>query len=163
MDRETMRNKTACFTGHRDIPEKDVKDITAKTEAIIRQLYKKGVCFFGVGGALGYDTIATDILFRLRASYLPDIKIILVYPFDGFTSRWRPEQQTRYEARLPFYDKIVKVAGAPSREAYLARDRHLVDGSAYCIAYQTRDTGGTAYTTKYARAHGVEVYNIAPV
>ena len=161
MDKEQMRLKTACFTGHRDMPTIEVNGITERTERAIQQLYAKGIRFFGVGGALGYDTLAADILFRLRASYMPDIKIILVYPFDGFTDRWKPAQKARYETRLPYYDKVVCIANAPSREAYLARDRHLVDGSAYCIAYQTRDSGGTAYTTRYAIEKGVEVINIA--
>ena len=161
MERATMRSKTACFTGHRELPQNKVKSIEVMTEATIQQLYDKSVRFFGVGGALGYDTLAADVLFRLRASYMSDIKIILVYPFDGFTDRWKPEQQARHKARLPFYDKVVCVSDKPSREAYLARDRHLVDGSTYCVAYQTKGVGGTAYTTRYAQEHGVEVYNIA--
>ena len=161
MDKELIRQKTACFTGHRDIPANEVKGIEARTEHVIQQLYDKGVRYFGVGGALGYDTLAADVLFRLRGSYMPDIKIILVYPFDGFTSRWKPAEQARHDMRLPYYNKVVKVSEKPSKEAYLARDRHLVNGSAYCIAYQTRNTGGTAYTTKYARECGLEVYNIA--
>lgn len=162
MEREHMRLKTACFTGHRDIPVIEAKGIMERTEYVIQQLYdEKGVRFWGVGGALGYDTLAADILFRLRASYMPDIKIILVYPFDGFTDRWKALQKANHEMRLPYYDKVVRVANAPSHEAYLARDRHLVDGSAYCIAYQTRDSGGTAYTIRYAKKCGVEVFNIA--
>ena len=161
MDREQMRLKTACFTGHRDIPAIEVKGVTERTERAIQRLYDKGVRFFGVGGALGYDTLAAEVLFRLRASYMLDIKIILVYPFDGFTDRWKPAQVANHETRLPFYDKVVRVADKPSREAYLARDRHLIDSSAYCIAYQTRDSGGTAYTTRYARSLGIDVYNVA--
>lgn len=56
-------------------------------------------------------------------------------------------------------DKIVYAAKEPSRGVYLLRDRHLVDCSAYCISYCTRNTGGTAYTVKYALEHGVTVYN----
>ena len=48
-----------------------------------------------------------------------------------------------------------------NREAYLERDRHLVNGSAYCIAYCTRDCGGTAYTLRYARQEGLKIYNVA--
>lgn len=160
MDKAVIRAKTACFTGHRDLPEKETQAITERTKAAIQRLYMRGVRFFGVGGALGYDTIAADVLFQLRASYMPDIKVILVYPFDGFTAHWTTAQQVRHETRLPFYNKVVRIAERPSRDAYLARDRHLVNGSAYCIAYQTRNTGGTAYTVRYARKQGLIVYNI---
>ena len=62
---------------------------------------------------------------------------------------------------MPLYDKVVRVSEHPSREAYLERDRHLVDGSSICLAYCTRDTGGTAYTVRYARKQGLEVVNMA--
>ena len=48
----------------------------------------------------------------------------------------------------------------PSCEAFLARDRHLVDGSAYCIGCCTRAAGGTAYTLRYAEKKGLQVWNV---
>lgn len=156
-----LRQRTCCFTGHREIREKDLPDILERTEQVIRRLIEKGVAFFGVGGAIGYDTEAAKLLFRLRATEYPHIKVILVYPFEGFTSRWSDAQRAEYARLLPKYDKAVCVAQRASREAYLARDRHLVDGSAYCIAYCTRNSGGTAYTVRYARQQGVTVYNTA--
>ena len=58
-------------------------------------------------------------------------------------------------------DKVVYCCDAPSREAFLTRDRHLVDGSAYCIGYRTRTTGGTAYTLRYAEKQGWSIWNLA--
>ena len=116
--------------------------------------------FFGVGGAIGYDTEAAKLLFRLKTAGYPQIKVILVYPFEGFTSRWSNAQQIEYARLLPQYDKVVCVAQRASKEAYLARNRHLVDGSAYCIAYCTQSSGGTAYTVQYALKKGLSVYNI---
>ena len=156
-----LRQRTCCFTGHREISEKDLPGILERTERAVRRLIEQGVIFFGVGGAIGYDTEAAKLLFRLRATDYPQIKVILVYPFEGFTSRWSGEQRAEYARLLPQYDKAVCVAQRASREAYLARDRHLVDGSAYCIAYCTRNSGGTAYTLRYAMDKGVEIYNIA--
>ena len=132
-----------------------------RTEQVVRQLIEKGVVFFGVGGAIGYDTEAAKLLSRLRATEYPHIKVILVYPFNGFTSRWSDAQRAEYARLLPQYDKTVCVAQRASREAYLERDRHLVDSSAYCIAYCTRNSGGTAYTVRYAHQQGVTVYNTA--
>ena len=156
-----LRQRTCCFTGHRVIPEKDLPGILKRTEQAVRQLIERGVVFFGVGGAIGYDTEAAKLLFRLRATDYPQIKVILVYPFEGFTSRWSDEQRAEYARLLPQYDKAVCVAQRASREAYLERDRHLVDSSAYCIAYCTHNSGGTAYTVRYAHQQGVPVYNTA--
>ena len=111
-------------------------------------------------GAIGDDTEAAKLLFRLRVTDYPQIKVILVYPVEGFTSRWNDKQRAEYTRLLPQYDKAVCVAQRASREAYLTRDRHLVDGSAYCIAYCTRDSGGTAYTLRYSKQYGLEIYNM---
>lgn len=157
----TKLEKTCCFTGHRDLPINQIKDIEAITASEIRTLIRdSGVCYFGVGGAIGFDTLAARVLFQIRETEYKHIKVILVYPFDGFTSRWTPAQQAEHNRLLPQYDKVVCVADRPSREAYLARDRHLVDNSAYCISYCTRQSGGTAYTVKYARQRGIEVRNV---
>ena len=156
-----LRQRTCCFTGHREISEKDLPGILRRTEQAVRRLIEQGVVFFGVGGAIGYDTEAAKLLFRLRVTDYPRIKVILVYPFEGFTSRWSGEQRAEYARLLPQYDKAVCVAQRASREAYLARDRHLINGSAYCIAYCTRDSGGTAYTLRYAQQEGLKIYNVA--
>lgn len=156
-----MRQKTCCFTGHRDLPQKQLPAIRTQTAAVISKLVTEcGVRYFGVGGAIGYDTLAAEVLFELKKIY-PHIKVILVYPFEGFTNRWSAEQKATFAKLLPQYDKRVCVAQIASKEAYLKRDRHLVSGSAYCIAYCTRGTGGTAYTLKYATEQGVYIRNIA--
>ena len=156
-----LRKKTCCFTGHRDLPAHKTQEIAVQIANMIRRLIiEKGVRFFGVGGAIGYDTLAAGVLFQLKESEFPNIRVILVYPFEGFTSRWTPYQKAAYDSLFSQYDKKVCVSGTAGKEAYLARDRRLVDGSAYCIAYCTRSYGGTAYTLRYAREQGLEIYCI---
>lgn len=101
-----------------------------------------------------------EILFKLKRAY-PQIKVILVYPFEGFTNRWSVEQKESFAKLLPLYDKRVCVGISASKEAYLIRNRHLVDCSAHCIAYCTRGTGGTAYTLRYAEGQEIYTRNIA--
>ncbi len=162
METSALRQKTCCFTGHRALPAESIRTITQRTALEVRDLIEnKGVRFFGVGGAKGYDTLAADVLFQLREKEFPDIKIILVYPFNGFTSRWAAEQKAVYDRFLPMYNKLVCVSDTPSKEAYLARNRHLVDHSAFCISYCTRSVGGTAYTVRYAAHCGLELRNVA--
>ena len=158
-----MRERTCCFTGHRDIPTDRLQMVMTGTEAKVRELISQGYRYFGVGGAIGYDTIVAEMLFRLREREYPWIRIILVYPFDRFISRWNNKQKATYERLLPMYDKRVCVCKSPSREAYLTRDRHLVDCSSVCVAYCTRQTGGTAYTIRYAVARGVPVFNVGDI
>ena len=152
--------ETCCFTGHRDIPPGLIPSLTEVVKGQIKALFSQGVIYYGVGGAVGFDTLAAEVLFELRVEH-PQIKVILVYPFNGFDSRWQEGQRTRYRALLPKYDKRVCVSQTPGREAYLMRDRHLVDCSAHCIAFCSRSYGGTAYTMRYAKKNGRQVYNLA--
>lgn len=161
MDRKDLKGKTCCFTGHRDLPAHKTERIAKRTEEEIRRLIvDEGICFFGVGGAIGYDTLVAEVLFQLREREFPDIKVILVYPFEGFANGWTPEQKAVYNKLLPKYDKTVCVSSRPCREAYFARNRHLVDNSAYCISYCIRRYGGTAYTVQYAKRKGLELRNV---
>ena len=94
-----MREKTCCFTGHRTIQKDHLDVVIAQTEIKIRELIlKHGVRYFGAGGAIGYDTLAAQILFQLWDTDFPHIKVVLVYPFEGFTSRWNDEQKANYPA-----------------------------------------------------------------
>ena len=153
------RQQTCCFTGHRILPRGMEDELWNKTYAHLQPLLTQGVRYFGVGGALGFDTLIAERLLELRDIISP-IKVILVLPFRSYQSRWTPEQQIRaakIEARA---DKIVYCSDAPSRNAFLYRDRHLVNGSAYCIGYCTRTIGGSAYTLRYAREQGLTDWNI---
>ena len=157
-----MRTKTCCFTGHRDVPATDVQAIIRNIEQKVRELVTAGYLYFGVGGAIGFDTIAAKTLIRLRQQEFPQIKVILVCPFDGFTSCWSVDQQRTYDDLLPCYDKVVIGTEKPCKEAYLSRDRHLVDWSSYCVCYLTKGSGGTAYTVDYAKKRGLQIHNVAP-
>ncbi len=157
-----MRDKTCCFTGHRDLPAELIPEIKERTEAVIRKIITThGVCRFYVGGAIGYDTLAAEILFHLRDTEFPDITVVLAYPFEGFVSRWGAMEKERYNETLLRYNDRICVSQKPYRGVYFARDRYLVDQSAYCVAYCTRDTGGTAYTLRYARKKNLEITNLA--
>jgi len=161
MDQAKKRNQTCCFTGHRNIPAEQESEIIQRTMRTIRTLIlEKGVRFFGVGGAVGYDTLAAESLFWIKEHEFPHIRVILVYPFQGFTERWTERQKARYNKLLCKYDKVVCVGDFHSKEAYKKRNRYLVDHSAYCISYCTRNFGGTAYTVRYAREQRVTVIEL---
>ena len=158
---DDIRRQTCCLTGHRII-RPDLRDsVFGGTEIQLRELItRQGIRFFGVGGAIGYDALAAEILFRLKETSYPHIRVILVYPFEGFDSRWTDEQRRTFAKLYDQYDKRVCIAPSPSREAYLARDRHLVDCSSVCVAHCTHNTGGAAFTLQYAQAQGLTIYRV---
>lgn len=151
-------DKTCCFTGHRIIPPGEECKILIRVRHRLIPLIQSGVTYFGVGGALGFDTMMADMLLELKKEN-SRMRIIEVLPFEGYRAKWTPEQQLHAKNLDRQMDKIVYVSKEPSRGAYLARDRHLVDGSRYCICYCNKPTGGTAFTVKYALERGLTVYN----
>lgn len=155
-----MKERTACFTGHRTIPFLQRRKIEKRTEEALIEAIKQGYRFFGAGGALGFDTLAAQTVLRLKKTY-PQIKLILVLPCLSQTRGWRPEDIAEYERIKAAADKVVYTSQEYTRDCMFKRNRHLVDNSSLCIAYLTENTGGTAYTVDYARFKGLIIKNVA--
>ena len=155
-----VKNRTCCFTGHRNIAMCDVPYVLQRTTEYVHMLIDRGIIYLGVDGALGFDSLAAEMLFKIRDTEYPRMKVILVYPFDGYTNRWNDKQKEKHRIRLPLYDKVVCVFERCNKDAYLERNRYLADHSGYCVCYCNRSWGGTAYTVRYAKQRNLEVYNI---
>ncbi len=68
-DAYAMRNKTCCFTGHREIPAIQYNLIQQQLEQTILSLIQSGYRYFGAGGALGFDTMAALTVLHFRQRY----------------------------------------------------------------------------------------------
>ena len=155
-----MKEKTVCFTGHRTIPMLKKWKIEKKLKETLEALIDNGYCYFGAGGALGFDTIAAQTVLELKKKH-PEIKLILVLPCKNQTRGWEEKDVTVYESIIEQADKVVYTQEHYDRGCMLKRNRHLVDNSSVCVAYLTEEKGGTAYTVNYANQKGVKVINIA--
>ena len=155
-----MKERTACFTGHRTIPFLQRRKIEKRTEEALIEAIKQGYQFFGAGGALGFDTLAAQTVLRLKETY-PQIKLILVLPCLSQTRGWKSEDIAEYERIKAAADKVVYTSQEYTRDCMFKRNRHLVDNSSLCLAYLTENTGGTAYTVDYARSKGLIIRNVA--
>ena len=160
MEIAEKRMQTCCFTGHRQLPSEEQAEIANKLKRVIAVLYQKGIRYYGAGGALGFDALAAQTVLNLRESY-PGMKLILVLPCLTQTRGWRSEDVAEYERIKELADKIVYTSQQYTRNCMHKRNRHLVDHSGVCICYLTKNSGGTAYTVKYARKQGLNVFNIA--
>lgn len=155
-----MRDRTCCFTGHRDLPVLAQKRIAAKLEQTIISLIDRGIIFYGAGGARGFDTLAAQTVLNLKKDY-PNIKLILVLPCLTQTQGWRSADIAEYERIKAQADKVVYTSQKYTSGCMHKRNRHLVDHSSVCVCYLTSDSGGTAYTVQYAREHGLKILNLA--
>ena len=155
-----MREQTCCFTGHRHIPEADREKIKHRLETVITSLYQRGVCYYGAGGALGFDTLAAQAVLRLRERY-PALKLILVLPCLDQTKGWRQEDIAVYDQIKAGADKVVYTSQTYTPGCMHKRNRYLVDNSGTCVCYLTKQTGGTAYTVQYAKSHGLDIIDLS--
>lgn len=155
------KEKTACFTGHRELRE-PFEVIYAKTVEVVEKLIQQGYMYFGAGGARGFDSLAAEVVLALKAKY-PHIHLILVLPFYKqyeHEKNWKTAEIAQHEKHKKMASKVVYTQEVYNSGCYYKRNRHLVAFSSVCIAYQYKSTGGTAYTTKYARDKDVKIIEI---
>lgn len=157
-----MKKYSCCFTGHRQIAPAQKKYIAKRLEEVVINLISKGYRYFATGGAVGFDTLASECILSLKKQY-PHIKLILVLPCPSQSNFWNFSDISTYEKIKIQADKVVYIAQQYSRTCIFQRNRHLVDHSSVCIAYQLKPNGGTAYTVDYAHKQNLQVINIAYV
>ena len=155
-----MKEITACFTGHRKIPSNDIPKIKKELIKTLSECIENGYRYFGAGGALGFDTLAAQIVLELKGKY-PDIKLILVLPCPNQTRGWSEADVAEYERIKTEADKVVYTSDHYFRGCMQKRNRHLVNNSSLCICYLTKPSGGTAYTVEYAIKKGIKIISIA--
>ena len=135
MDNKTI---TACFTGHRDIPEFEKMIVKKRLKKEIEKLIEKGVIYFGNGGAVGFDSISALTVIELRERY-PQIKLIMVLPCKEQDRKWSEKDKATYAYILENADKITYTSEHYYKGCMHVRNRRLVDFSKYCIAYLKKD------------------------
>jgi len=155
----SIKEQTCCFSGHRKI-NMPVKILQLRLKTIIEKLIAEGVIYYGSGGALGFDTIASLTVIKLRQKY-PQIKLILVLPCKEQTKGWNNNDIEIYNYILNQADKVVYTSENYYPGCMHKRNRHLVDNSSHCICYLERNSGGTAYTVNYAKNNGLTIYNVS--
>ena len=89
------------------------KRLKKRLHDVFTELYRRGVRRFYVGGALGVDLWAGEILLEMRRQEeYQELEIVLVYPFPGHDERWDPKSQERLRHLKENCDQFVMVSGA---------------------------------------------------
>ena len=100
---------TACFTGHRTIPPEREEAIRRKTKQTVLDLIFRGYDTFIVGGALGFDTLAQQILIELREEF-PYIRIVMAVPCPEQDKNWGEEDRHTDRQLLEGADARILIA-----------------------------------------------------
>ena len=153
--------QTACFTGHRTLPLSHIEPLSERLKAQIISLHREqGVCRFLSGGAVGFDLLCAVTVVNLR-HYYPDLRLGMILPCEHHDRGWSAHDRDLLARILNRADEVVYTGKDYDRTCMFIRNRYLVDHSRYCIAYQSRTQGGTAYTVEYAQKKGLQIYNLA--
>ncbi len=151
--------KTCCFTGHRQVPPPEQKELKVRLEQELRKLIDAGFTTFHAGGALGFDTLAAVWVLRLKKEF-PHIRLCIDVPHRGQELRWKPEFQEVYRKILMHADEVNVLSESYTSGCMHARNRYMVDRSDCVIAYVRKTSGGSFYTMAYAMEKGVEVIRV---
>lgn len=161
--------QTACFSGYR--PEKFPFPLEADCEAYISlqadithaigKSVEAGYTRFLSGMARGFDLICSGILLEIKSlsPVYADLELVAVLPFagHGFKDKWGDI----HDLVLEQVAEVVTLSGKYHRDAYMERNRYMVEQSGRLLCYFDGQSGGTAQTVRYALRRGLEICNLA--
>ena len=157
---EIIREETACFTGHRFFSKEERERLHSEVEKSVRELISRGYNTFICGGALGFDTLAQQVVLKLREE-LPFIRVIMAIPCENQDAKWSASDRAVYRSLCAQADECVVLAKEYTPACMHIRNRYMVDNSSVVIAYYTGRNGGTAKTVQYAGSTGVPIIHLA--
>ena len=151
---DNVKEKTACFSGRREIAVAEVPRLESELFNLVKQLAERGYNCFICGGALGFDTLAATAVIHNKREF--KIKLVIAVPHKGQEVTWSEHHRKRYAHILTNADEVVYIAEKYTHGCMQARNRFMVDNAGLLVAYSDSATGGTAYTCAYAIRQGVE-------
>ena len=162
----TDRDATCCFTGHRRLPEDCLPRIAEKTSHVVDVLIHSGYRWFIAGGALGYDTLAEQIVLDKKREN-PDVRLILALPCRDQTKTWlrlpadrRSECLREYQRLKGLADEVQYVNDFYFEGCMRERNRYMVEHSSFCVAcFDGSLKSGAGQTYRLAQKAGLKIYN----
>ncbi|MDO4618684.1 MAG: SLOG family protein [Clostridia bacterium] len=147
-----MKNNTVCFTGHRNIPQRDTKNIEDKLYTEIEKLISEGFTDFISGGAKGFDSLASYMVIK-HIKEGKKIRLHMAYPY-------KRAMTLKDKEINDFAETITYVCEHYHSGCFHERNRFMVDKSAVVVCYLTEDKGGTYYTVCYAKEKDKKIIKI---
>ena len=148
--------KNCSFSGHRKIPAYEKEALQKQLESVVRRLLDKGVRNFFTGGALGFDTMAAELILNLKKEYT-NITLTVLVPCPEQPDNWGYAEQDKYYEILVKCDKVRYISDAYSGECMRKRNDALVANSECLVCFLRKKESGTAYTVKKAAEQGLRI------
>lgn len=165
---EFHKNKTCCFTGHREekLPwgaDESARGCIALKERIsaaVEAAYISGITHFICGMATGCDMYFCEAVLELRGSR-EEITLEAAIPYQAQSEGWPEPLRRRYDLLVSQCDYITVVSEVYTPECMMRRNRYMVDSSSLLIAAYNGSQGGTMNTLLYAMRQGVEIIELS--
>ena len=131
-------------------------------------LYERGVRQFWVGGSLGVDMWAAEILLRLKEQpEYSEIELMIALPFAGHDNTWDDWSKLRMAFLIKHSTKTVTVGASDQPHAvnYRRRNEFLVNQADCLLAVYDNDRSirsGTGMTVNLAKKKGIPIICIHP-
>jgi len=144
------------------------KRLKKRMEEQFSLLYDQGVRRFYVGGALGVDQWAGEILLRMAEQpKYSDIELVVALPFDGHDAAWdaRSKSRLQFLIRHSAETVVIGTKEEPPAVCYKRRNYYMVDHADSLLAVYDDDRSirsGTGMTVNYARRKGLPITLIHP-
>ena len=154
------RAETTClFTGHRELPEEQGA-LRLCVQNKMQELISAGVQTFLSGGARGFDLLGAALTVQLRRLN-PQVRLIMVLPCPKQDREWGVSDRNRLAEILEQADEVILLEDHYYRGCMHRRNNYMVEHARHCIAYCSKDSGGSYYTLSRAQKQGLSVYNMA--
>ena len=156
-----MGKLTCAITGYRpsrfrfkyNENNTDCKRIKRRMEEQFSLLYQKGVHHFIIGGALGVDMWAGEILLAMKKKpEFSEINLTMALPFAEYDVDWDRISQER-KKRIQKQAKVLVIGKESGTSSYTKRNHFMVDHADIVLAVYDNDRkirSGTALTVDYA-------------
>ena len=142
------------------------KRLKKRLHDVFAELYRRGVRRFYVGGALGVDLWAGEILLEMRRQEeYQKLEIVLVYPFPGHDERWDPKSRERLRHLKENCDQFVMGSKIVGAQGYRERTAYMVEHADCLVAVcddETKGSSGVELAVKLAEQQKLSIVQICP-
>jgi len=158
------RNKTVCFSGHRQekLPDKGdpwslkMRSILSMLYFAIHQSIEEGYDTFIVGGARGIDLIAAECVYQFIHQG-KNIRLIVALPYPDFGSNYKGSDLYMRGNALAEAEQVIEVCEKYSKSCFSKRNQFMINHSSRLIAVVSDMNSGTGQTIRYAEDVGLDL------
>ena len=156
-----------CFTGSRpaNLPWKYNEEcelcinFKQRLKELVRVLYDLGYRRFISGMALGFDTVASEVILELKNEGLK-IYLECALACENQEFRWGNGQKQRFKEIIEKADRVTNVNKNYFNGCFIKRNQYMIDNSSVVVSAHFNNSIGTASTLSYAKKRNIKIINI---